>query len=313
MITLKLLRVTFDHVSAALGSVEVGVEDLMHELAEQMCDPMVEYVKCLKTEMTTGTCSSLLATVEEMAGVMRDVRLELEDARKKVRIAENRKIEALSRLAESEERVRRMKENLGFLLEAKNGFMEHTVPHKFLGTEEGQGKDEKPLWQLLKKKRKYQTPDSPLGAEGLLYSQPNNKHYKSTRARPSTTHRPVTRSFSRGLGPQTPCLDSWLSLGSSPSAVNQQVLSRQHSYSLNSCFNLRDGKIITFINSQAALAQREPTKAKVTANPTLNTLPILQHFELMIIICKSFFRSHKRKVQTLNPLKPYPIQNPPQL
>lgn len=125
LITLKLLKATYDHMRAVLGSVEDGVDDLMNDLAERMCNPMVQYVKGLKAEMTTGSCPRLLAMVEEMGGAMRDGRLELEEARKKVRVEEARKIEALSKLKESEENVRKMKEHLGFYLEAKKVPVEH--------------------------------------------------------------------------------------------------------------------------------------------------------------------------------------------
>uniref|UniRef100_A0A5B7BBA1 Myb-like domain-containing protein n=1 Tax=Davidia involucrata TaxID=16924 RepID=A0A5B7BBA1_DAVIN len=222
---LKLLQAIFNHVGVALESVEGGVEDLMHELAEQMCNPMVEYVKGLKTEMTSGTCPRLLAIVEEMGGAMRDGRLELEEARKKVRIAEEKKLEALNRLKESEERGRRMKEYLGLFLEAKKGSMEHSALHKLLGMGEDQAKDEKLLWELLKKKRKSQISDSPLGTKELTRLGPNNKHFKSTGVRASISHRSIASNCSRGLSPQTPCLDYWLPLGSSPSVATHQVLS----------------------------------------------------------------------------------------
>ncbi|KAA8540610.1 hypothetical protein F0562_024471 [Nyssa sinensis] len=224
---LKLLQATFNQVGVALRSVEGGVEDLMHELAEQMCNPMVEYVKGLKTEMTSGTCPQLLAIVEEMGGAMRSGRLELEEARKKVRIEEERKLEALSRLKESEERGRTMKEYLGFFLEGKKGSKEHSALYKLLGMGEDQSNDEKLLWELLKKKRKYQIPDSPVGTKELISMGPNNKQFKSTGVRASM-HRMTTRSSClRGLSPQTPCLDSWPPLGSSPSAATHQVLSRK--------------------------------------------------------------------------------------
>ncbi|CAK9186890.1 unnamed protein product [Ilex paraguariensis] len=224
---LKLLKTTFDHVGSALSSVECDVEDMMQKLAENMCIPMVEYVKGLKTEMTSGTCPQLLAIVEEMGGAMREGRVELEEVRNKVRIAEERKLEALSRLKESEERVGKMNEQLGFFLEAKRGSNEHCLKHKLLGMEEDQPKDDKLLWELLKKKRKYQIPGSPVGPKELLGIGTNKKHLISARERQSTNCRPITKSYLRRLSPQTPCLDPWLALGSSPSAPTHQVLSRK--------------------------------------------------------------------------------------
>ncbi|XP_059638823.1 uncharacterized protein LOC132281105 [Cornus florida] len=247
LITSKLLKAIFDHVAAALSSVECGVEDLMHELAEQMCSPMVEYAKVLKTEMTSGACPRLLTIVEGMGEAMMDRRLELEKARKSARIAEERKIEALTMLKESEERVRKMKERLEFSLEVKKETREHSLLHKktslvkqhlandnpdtvghLLGMEKDQAKDENLLWELLRKKRKYQTPESPLGPGQLLCIGPN-KHFKSAGMRTSTSHRPITRSYSRGLSPLTPSSknNSWLPLGSSPSALTHHVLSRK--------------------------------------------------------------------------------------
>ena len=49
-ITFKLLLIAFKNITMVLGSVESGVEDLMDDLAEQIYDPMVEYVKGLKDD-----------------------------------------------------------------------------------------------------------------------------------------------------------------------------------------------------------------------------------------------------------------------
>lgn len=217
---LKLFKATFDRMDAALGSVERGVEDMMYQLAEQMCNPMVEYVKGLKAEMTSGTCPRLLGIVEDMGGAMRNGKMELEEARKKVKVAEERNHEALSRLKESEERTRRMKEYLGLFLESKRGSSEHNVPHQVLAVEKDEAKDDKLLWELRKMKRKYKAPQSPIGPQELLCMGLNNHHLNST-------SRPNTRSYLRGISPQTPCLQYPLSLGSSPSVATRQVLSRK--------------------------------------------------------------------------------------
>lgn len=112
LITLRLLREIFNNVNAILSSVEGGVEHLIQGLAEKMCIPMVEYVKGLKDDMRNGTCVRLLAMVEEMERMIRKGALELEEARKKIRVAEEGKTEAICKLKTIEERVRRMNEHL---------------------------------------------------------------------------------------------------------------------------------------------------------------------------------------------------------
>ena len=49
-IALKLLLIVFKNVAMVLGSVESGVEDLMDDMAEQICDLMVEHVKRLRDD-----------------------------------------------------------------------------------------------------------------------------------------------------------------------------------------------------------------------------------------------------------------------
>nr|GMD09315.1 Cingulin like [Ipomoea batatas] len=150
-LVLNLLKYIFEHVGAALGSVLHGVEVFMHDLTSNMCNPMVEYAKGLKAEVTSGSCLRLLATVEEMGGVMRTRRLELEEARKKMRLA---------------------------------------------CLEDCQGKDEKLLWELLKKKRKYKAPMSPLGAVGIFDMGSSGRNLKSMRVRPSIHTRRTSEMLS---------------------------------------------------------------------------------------------------------------------
>ncbi|KAJ0111114.1 hypothetical protein Patl1_01328 [Pistacia atlantica] len=230
-VTLKLLRAIFDFMGSVFGSVENGVDELIENLAEHMCNPMVEYVKGLKADMKFGTCARLLAVVEEMDIAVKNGRIELEEARVRVRVAEEGKIEALCKLKEAEERVRRMSERVRFLPEAKTESRESCVLQKVLGVEEDQDKDDNLLWELLKKRR-YKAPESPMGPGGLLCFEPNGKRHKSTReVRPMLANRPITRSrmnaLSGLLGPQTPCKDSRIPLGSSPSAAIQKVVSRK--------------------------------------------------------------------------------------
>ncbi|CAK7336843.1 unnamed protein product [Dovyalis caffra] len=123
VITVNLLRAIFHLVTTVLGSVRDGVEDPIQGLSQQMCNPMVEYVKGLKDDMKNGTCMRLLA-------MMKDVRVELEDARKKVRLVEEGKIEAVCKLNETIERVRKMKEQLSSLPEAKRGLIKSSFSQK---------------------------------------------------------------------------------------------------------------------------------------------------------------------------------------
>ncbi|KAL4634678.1 hypothetical protein ACB092_04G217400 [Castanea dentata] len=224
---LKLLFLAFKNVDAVLGSVESGVEDLMDGLAEQMCDPMVEYAKGLRDDMKNGTCVRLLALVKEMERVIYDGRVQLEEAKNKQRAAEETKTEALNRLTESQQRVNKMKECLGLLSlpqaqsQHKNGSIQPVAAHKLLGKVEDQARDEKLLWELLERKRKNQAPKSPMGPIELQFTEPSKKR----KVMPLISHKPITRSLSKGQSPHTPHPDHWIPLGTSPS-VAQQVSRR---------------------------------------------------------------------------------------
>ncbi|KAK6127832.1 hypothetical protein DH2020_038434 [Rehmannia glutinosa] len=224
---LKILKATFEQVGVALGSVEVGIDDLIRELAEKMCNPMVEYVNGLKVEVKTGTCSHLLEVVKEMDGAMKVRKFELDEARKQARLAEQSRIEALSKLKKSEETARKMTVSLGLLIEDTKESEENLTQNKILSTKEDQAKDENLLWELLRKKRKCRVPDSPLGPKELLGIETCNKKLNSTRVIPSLGHRPVTRSRSRNPDPQSPLINARMLLGSSPSATTQKVLCRK--------------------------------------------------------------------------------------
>ncbi|KAJ6386739.1 hypothetical protein OIU78_016636 [Salix suchowensis] len=123
----------------------------------------------LKDDMKNGACVRLLAMADEMEKVMKDGRIELEDARKKARLAEEGKIEALCKLKETVRRVRKLSEHLTSLSEPKRGLVDSSFSEKFSGMEEDRTKDDKLLWGILKKKRKFKVPESPLGPEVLLY------------------------------------------------------------------------------------------------------------------------------------------------
>uniref|UniRef100_M1B5E1 Uncharacterized protein n=1 Tax=Solanum tuberosum TaxID=4113 RepID=M1B5E1_SOLTU len=183
LITIQLLKHIFRLVVTTLSSVECGVDNLVDELATRMCSPMVDYVKGLKLEVTSGRCHRLLSIVEEMGGAMRTGRTELEEARKKARIAEHNRLEVLYKLKESEEMARKYQ---GFLSKAKNGSKEQFEQEKelHLGNissahllnllvlltvllfancgsiiklvvkDQDHAKEDNLLWELLQKKRK---------------------------------------------------------------------------------------------------------------------------------------------------------------
>ncbi|KAK9926513.1 hypothetical protein M0R45_023740 [Rubus argutus] len=220
---LNLLQATFNEVGAVLGSVEADVEDLVGDLAEKMCEPMVEYVEGVKADLRNGTCLDLVGLVKEMARAARDSRAELEAARNKATVAEETSAEAMRRLREAEDNVRKLRECLKFLPEPSKASTKGTkafASHKILGLEKDQANDEKLLWELLEKKRKFQTPESPLGPRELLpLHQSNNKRQMPTHVKP-----PVSSStFS--LRSRTPRLAARVPLGSSPSVTLQQAVS----------------------------------------------------------------------------------------
>ncbi|KAK6773542.1 hypothetical protein RDI58_028780 [Solanum bulbocastanum] len=151
LITIQLLKHIFRLVVTTLSSVECGVDNLVDELATRMCSPMVDYVKGLKLEVTSGRCHHLLSIVEEMGGAMRTGRTELEEARKKARIAEHNRLEVLYKLKESEEMARKYQ---GFLSKAKNGSKEQFEQEKIVVKDQDHAKEDNLLWELLQKKRK---------------------------------------------------------------------------------------------------------------------------------------------------------------
>ncbi|PRQ16841.1 hypothetical protein RchiOBHm_Chr7g0188601 [Rosa chinensis] len=215
---LNILREIFNEVSAVLGSVEADVEDLVENLAEKMCEPMVEYVEGVKADLRNGTCLGLVGLVKEMARAAGDSRAELESARSKATVAEESRAEAMRRLRESEEYVRKLKECFKFLPEpskASTKVTKASALHKMLGMEKDQANDEKLLWELLEKKRKYQTPESPLGPRELLPLH-QSKRQKATRVKPQVG----SGAFSQRS--RTPRLvAARIPLGSSPSVTIQ--------------------------------------------------------------------------------------------
>ncbi|OMO94758.1 hypothetical protein CCACVL1_05846 [Corchorus capsularis] len=182
-----------------LCSVEDGMQGLMQDLTEQMCNPMVEYVKSLKADLKTGTCANLLAVVDEMECSTRNGRIELEDVRKRLRVAEEGRIKALCQLKETEGKLRRMKEYQEFLAEIQQGHMEHLVSRK-------------------RKMRSFRSPGSSMGPNDILFNGSNMKHHQSTKGRPSFSNRPVIVSHLQS---------SRIPSGLSPSCAIQQVNSRK--------------------------------------------------------------------------------------
>ncbi|KAI7735398.1 hypothetical protein M8C21_006291 [Ambrosia artemisiifolia] len=221
-ITLKLLKAIYDHVTEVLSSVEGGVDNLINRLTDEMCKPMIEYVKSYKAEITAGTCPRLLVALEDMRGVARDGRVELQQARKMVRVAEERKAEALSMLRESEERIKKMRQYLDVFTNDKKETTGY-AKRKLLAPpapQEDQTKDDKLLWELLKKKQKCQQPESPFGPKELLRVGTSTKNPSPTTGKPSITHthRSTTQAYgklrSHSSGPM-------LLLGLSPSLARK--------------------------------------------------------------------------------------------
>ncbi|KAJ0923716.1 hypothetical protein HanPSC8_Chr05g0219301 [Helianthus annuus] len=214
-ITLKLLKAIYDHVTEALSSVEGGVDNLISRLTDEMCKPMIEYVKSYKAELTAGTCPQLLVALEDMRGVARDGRVELQQARKMVRVAEEKNAEVLSMLRESEERIKKMRQYLDAFTNDKKDTTGRYAKNKLLAPapQEDQTKDDKLLWELLKKKRKCQHPESPFGPKELIRVGSSTKTPSPTAGKPSITHS-VRRSY-RNLKDHSS--GSLLLLGLSPS------------------------------------------------------------------------------------------------
>ncbi|XP_052620102.1 uncharacterized protein LOC111906410 isoform X2 [Lactuca sativa] len=215
-ITLKLLKAIYEHVCAVLSSIEGGVDNLVNKLTEQMGKPMIEYVKSFKAEMTTGTCHRLLVALEDMREVARDRRVELAQARKKVRTAEERTLQALSKLRESEERMKRMRQ-----INKRHESSRHYPMHKLLAQQNEQTKDDKLLWELLKMKQKCQQPESPFGAQELHPVGINTKHHrKSTMVNNPSITSTSTQSYTKS---KVLPISLELGLGGSPSVTTKQA------------------------------------------------------------------------------------------
>ncbi|WCJ36357.1 hypothetical protein M5689_017561 [Euphorbia peplus] len=220
LISQKLLQDIFKHVDAALGSLESGVDNLIQGLAEKVCNPMVEYTKDLTDDLKNGTVRRLLAIVKEMEQMMRKGKLELEDAKNKVRVAEEGKIEAICKLKTIEGSFKRKKEQFSLPEPPKRRVDSSgpATPHKVSGMDDEQAKDEKLLWNLLNKKRADNIQTSPIGPGGLSWSNANNNCCMT----PSLERTRVRRSYSRAVGLQTPNLNNnRIPLGSSPSLALQ--------------------------------------------------------------------------------------------
>lgn len=131
--TVKLLRILFNNINELLGSVDTGVTDLMQALSKNMCNPMSKYVGNLAAEVKGGPCVQLMKVVNEMERANADTRRELEDARERIRLAEERKMEALSRLKKAEDQVQRMTSSARFLLPSSQKKQEeHSVNGKVI-------------------------------------------------------------------------------------------------------------------------------------------------------------------------------------
>ncbi|KAH6795540.1 hypothetical protein C2S51_036526 [Perilla frutescens var. frutescens] len=217
---LLILKATFDQVGAAFGSVEVGIDDLIKELSDKMCNPMVQYANGLKVEIQRGTSSCLLEVVKEMHEAMQARRYELDEARNQTWLAEQSRIEAVSRLMKSEETAKKLTISLGLLIEDTIGLYEK---EKSSRVGQDQAKDDSLMWELLRQKRKSLS-DSPLGPNELLGIGTSGKKLPSKRVIPLLTHRPPKRSQLKGLDLESSSINSRMLLGSSPSTTTQKVL-----------------------------------------------------------------------------------------
>ncbi|CAH2043942.1 unnamed protein product [Thlaspi arvense] len=210
-VTVKLLRVLFNHINEVLGSVDTGVNDLMQALAKNMCNPMTKYVGNLAAEIKLGPCVKLMNVVNEMERANADTRRELQDARERIRLAEETKIEALSRLKKAEDQVQRMTSSARFLLPpTQKKQAEQSINGKRVGVEGSRENEEKLLWDLLSKRRKQQEPESPMGPKELIKQT-------DTKQKPLVHNRRRTRNQTR-LSSQMERTDALIPLGVSPSA-----------------------------------------------------------------------------------------------
>ncbi|ESQ31747.1 hypothetical protein EUTSA_v10005642mg [Eutrema salsugineum] len=210
-VTVKLLRVLFNNINEVLGSVDSGVNDLMQALAKNMCKPMTKYVGNLASEIKLGPCVQLMNVVNEMERANADTRRELQDARERIRLAEETKIEALSRLKKAEDQVQRMTRPARSLLpSSQKKQAEHSINGKRKGIEGSRENEEKLLWDLLSKRRKQQEPESPMGPKELIIQA-------ETKQKPLVYNRPRTRNQTR-LSSQMARRDALIPLGVSPSA-----------------------------------------------------------------------------------------------
>ncbi|KAI3896551.1 hypothetical protein MKW92_043220 [Papaver armeniacum] len=246
---LRLLKGIFEQMNLVTRSVEDGVKDLIRELAEQMCIPMVDYVQEIKAEMAAGgTWKNLIDVVGEMDRVILDGRLKLEEVKKEARIEQARKFEALSRLNESEEKRLALNELFGFLLKAKENSKEPVfLQHKLVALEKDQIVDEsigpqlKTALKNSNNKIQSKFPTSPWGtAELLKFAAPGKKLHEQLISRAnceskfstelvkpaviSQNLRRTTRSVTQTLRNQmgTPEIHLQIvgqSLGSSPSVL----------------------------------------------------------------------------------------------
>ncbi|GJR22427.1 hypothetical protein Tco_0970954 [Tanacetum coccineum] len=105
---------------------------------------------------------------------------------------------------------------------------------QLLAPQENQVKDDKLLWELLKKKQTRQQPLSPFGAKELLQVGSSTRHHQPMTGNPSIAHRPTTRAYGKL---NTHSLGSLLPLGSSPSVTRSQVSSRKSMVA--ECFAIR--------------------------------------------------------------------------
>ncbi|XP_051152589.1 uncharacterized protein LOC127266391 isoform X2 [Andrographis paniculata] len=191
---LKILKATSDQVGIAIRSVEVGVDNLVCELAEKMCNPMAEYVNGLKIEVKTGISLRLLEIAKEMDEAIKIGQLELEVARNQARLAEQSRLEALIKLQKAEETAKKLTISLGLLIEDAPESQENPTQQEPLhpSTKEDQtAKDDNLLWNLLRNERKFQEPNNYLETNEPSGMETRSKRLKLAKLVPSHSNTSV--------------------------------------------------------------------------------------------------------------------------
>ncbi|MQM09052.1 hypothetical protein Taro_041915 [Colocasia esculenta] len=91
----KVLHAAYKHVSSALKDMEDEADLLLRSLAEATCGPMMDHITELRADAESGAPARLSALVGEMEAALRELRVETAVARKRARLAEEERAEAM--------------------------------------------------------------------------------------------------------------------------------------------------------------------------------------------------------------------------